>query len=74
MGQAQIEEDMLTPRNVLSRISYAEKIMQTAEQWRDEASIKTARRTADIFGAYEKTPATAKAWNLMIALSKHVAA
>src|SRR6266436_1566994 len=54
MTKLQIEEDMLTPRNVLSRISYAKNHGQTAEQLRAEAFDQDGRRTADIFGAYEK--------------------
>src|SRR6266849_632924 len=50
----QIEEDSLTPRNILSRISYAKNHGQTAEQLRAEAFDQTGRRTADIFTAYEK--------------------
>src|ERR1700719_2782391 len=54
MAKLQIEEDTLTPRNVLSRISYAKNHGQTAEQLRAEAFDQDGRRTADIFGAYEK--------------------
>ena len=54
MTKLQIQEDMLTPRNVLSRISYAKNHGQTAEQLRAEAFDQDGRRTADIFGAYEK--------------------
>jgi DNA helicase II / ATP-dependent DNA helicase PcrA len=54
MSKLQIEEDSLTPRNVLSRISYAKNHGQTAEQLRAEAFDQDGRRTADIFGAYEK--------------------
>jgi DNA helicase II / ATP-dependent DNA helicase PcrA len=50
----QIEDDSLTPRNVLSRISYAKNHGQTAEQLRAEAFDQDGRRTADIFAAYEK--------------------
>src|SRR6266403_1080232 len=54
MTKLQIEDDSLTPRNVLSRISYAKNHGQTAEQLRAEAFDQDGRRTADIFGAYEK--------------------
>src|ERR1700732_2669633 len=37
VAKLQIEEDTLTPRNVLSRISYAKNHGQTAEQLRAEA-------------------------------------
>src|SRR6266480_4093462 len=54
MTKLQIEDDNLTPRNVLSRISYAKNHGQTAEQLRAEAFNQDGHRTADIFGAYEK--------------------
>jgi DNA helicase II / ATP-dependent DNA helicase PcrA len=54
MNKLQIESEELTPRNVLSRISYAKNHGQTAEQLRAEAFDQNGRRTADIFGAYEK--------------------
>jgi len=54
MTKLQIDDDSLTPRNVLSRISYAKNHGQTAEQLRAEAFDQDGRRTADIFTAYEK--------------------
>src|SRR5216683_1991314 len=54
MAKLQIDDDALTPRNVLSRISYAKNHGQTAEQLRAEAFDQDGRRTADIFTAYEK--------------------
>src|SRR6266705_1618737 len=54
MTKLQIDADSLTPRNVLSRISYAKNHAQTAEQLRAEAFDQNGRRTADIFAAYEK--------------------
>jgi DNA helicase II / ATP-dependent DNA helicase PcrA len=54
MTKLQIEDDNLTPRNVLSRISYAKNHGQTAEELRAEAFDQDGRRTADIFAAYEK--------------------
>jgi DNA helicase-2/ATP-dependent DNA helicase PcrA len=54
MAKLQIEEDGLTPRNVLSRISYAKNQGQTAEQVRAAAFDQDGRKTADIFAAYEK--------------------
>ncbi len=54
MNKLQIDAEALTPRNVLSRISYAKNHSQTAEQLRAEAFDQDGRRTADIFAAYEK--------------------
>ena len=54
MAKLQIGEDSLTPRNVLSRISYAKNQGQTPEQLRGAATDKDGRITADIFAAYEK--------------------
>ena len=54
MNKLQIEAEDLTPRIVLSRISYAKNHGQTAEQLRAEAFDQNGRRTADIFAAYEK--------------------
>jgi DNA helicase-2/ATP-dependent DNA helicase PcrA len=54
MAKLQIDDDSLTPRNVLSRISYAKNHGQSAEQLRAEAFDQDGRRTADIFAAYEK--------------------
>jgi DNA helicase-2/ATP-dependent DNA helicase PcrA len=54
MTKLQIEDDSLTPRNVLSRISYAKNHGLTPEQVRAEAFDQNGRRTADVFVAYEK--------------------
>ena len=54
MTKLQIEDDALTPRNILSRISYAKNHAQTVEQLRAEAFDQNGRRVADVFGAYEK--------------------
>src|SRR6202171_235558 len=54
MTKLQIEDDSLTPRNVLSRISYAKNHGQTSEHLRAEAFDQNGRRTADIFESYEK--------------------
>src|SRR6266853_843210 len=54
MTKLQIDDDSLTPRNILSRISYAKTHGQTSEQLRAEAFDQDGRRTADIFAAYEK--------------------
>src|SRR6266446_3541747 len=61
MTKLQIEDDNLTPRNVLSQISYAKNHGQTAEQLRAEAFDQNGRRTADIFAAYGKLPHESKA-------------
>jgi len=53
MGKLHIEDDALTPRNVLSRISYAKNHAQTAEQMRAEAIGPDTRKVADIFAGYE---------------------
>lgn len=54
MGKLHIEEDGLTPRNVLSRISYAKNHGQTPEMLRSAALGQDERKTADIFAEYEK--------------------
>jgi DNA helicase-2/ATP-dependent DNA helicase PcrA len=54
MSKLQIEDDTLTPRNILSRISYAKNHGQTPEQLRAKAFDQNGRRIADIFTAYEK--------------------
>jgi DNA helicase-2/ATP-dependent DNA helicase PcrA len=54
MANLKIDEDGLTPRNVLSRISYAKNHAQTPEQLRAEAIGPDGRKIADIFAAYEK--------------------
>src|SRR5437016_4415029 len=54
MARLQIEDDSLTPRNILSRISYAKNHGQTAGELRAEAFDQNGRRIADIFAGYEK--------------------
>ena len=54
MAKLRIEADDLTPRNVLSRISYAKNHGQTPEQVRAEAFSRDGRQTADIYSAYEE--------------------
>src|SRR3977135_2250673 len=54
MANLEIEDEALTPRNVLSRISYAKNHGQSAEKMRSDALDKDARRVADIFAAYER--------------------
>src|SRR5437899_2863501 len=61
MNKLQIDAEDLTPRNVLSRISYSKNRGQTAEQLRVEAYDQDGRRTADIFAAYEKLLRDSKA-------------
>jgi len=53
MTKLQIEDDALTPRSILSHISYAKNHGQTVEQLRAEAFDQNGRRVADIFAAYE---------------------
>lgn len=53
MNKLQIDDDSLTPRNVLSRISYAKNHQQSPEMLRAEAIGQDGRRVADIFSAYE---------------------
>src|ERR1700732_5575623 len=54
MANLEITEDTLTPRHVLSRISYAKNHGQSAEKMRSDAIDKDGRRVADIYTAYEK--------------------
>jgi DNA helicase-2/ATP-dependent DNA helicase PcrA len=54
MNKLQIEDDSLTPRNILSRISYAKNHGQAVEQLRAEAFDRDGRQVANIFAAYEK--------------------
>ena len=62
MAKLQIDAvDDLTPRNVLSRISYAKNHSQTPEQVRAEAFTQDERQTADVYSAYEKALHDSKA-------------
>jgi len=61
MGRLRIEEDGLTPRNVLSRISFAKNHAQSPEQVRAEAFGPDTKKVADIFAAYEELLKTSKA-------------
>jgi DNA helicase-2/ATP-dependent DNA helicase PcrA len=54
MTKLAIDDDTLTPRNILSRISYAKNHGKTPEMLRGEAIDKDGRRVADVFAAYEK--------------------
>src|SRR5215468_7386469 len=53
MSKLGIDEEALTPRNVLSRISYAKNHGQSPEQMRAEAFGPDTRKVADVFEAYE---------------------
>jgi DNA helicase-2/ATP-dependent DNA helicase PcrA len=53
MGNLRIEDDALTPRNVLSRISYAKNQAQTPEQMRAEAFGPDTRKVADVYAGYQ---------------------
>src|SRR5580700_1982986 len=61
MAQLRIEDDSLTPRNVLSRISHAKNHGQTPQQLRAEAVSADGRHVADIFAGYEKLLAQSNA-------------
>ncbi|HWZ53903.1 MAG TPA: UvrD-helicase domain-containing protein, partial [Candidatus Acidoferrales bacterium] len=54
MTKLAIDDDSLTPRNILSSISYAKNHGKTPEMMRGEAIGQDGRRTADVFAAYEK--------------------
>src|ERR1700686_371510 len=54
MANLEIDDDALTPRNVLSRISYAKNHGENAQKMRSEAIDKDGRRVSDIYAAYEK--------------------
>jgi len=61
MAQLRIEDDSLTPRNVLSRISHAKNHGKTPQQLRAEAVSAEGRHVADIFAGYEKLLAQSNA-------------
>ncbi len=61
MAQLRIEDDSLTPRNVLSRISHAKNHGNTPQQLRTEAVSADGRHVADIFAGYEKLLAQSNA-------------
>src|SRR6202790_487730 len=54
MSKLQIDDESLTPRIVLSRISFAKNHSQTPEMMRAEATGQDGRRVADIYAAYER--------------------
>jgi DNA helicase II / ATP-dependent DNA helicase PcrA len=53
MVRLRIDDDQLTPRNVLSRISYAKNHGQSPEQVRSEKSGPDTRKVADVYAGYE---------------------
>jgi|HubBroStandDraft_6_1064221.scaffolds.fasta_scaffold00355_18 DNA helicase-2/ATP-dependent DNA helicase PcrA len=53
MGKLRIEDEALTPRNVLSRISHAKNHAQSPEQVRAEAFGPDTRKISDIYAGYE---------------------
>jgi DNA helicase II / ATP-dependent DNA helicase PcrA len=54
MSKLAIDDDTLTPRNILSRISYAKNYGQTPEILRAEAVGQDERRVADVYAEYER--------------------
>jgi DNA helicase-2/ATP-dependent DNA helicase PcrA len=54
MTKLAIEDESLTPRNVLSAISHAKNHGSSPEKMRSEAIGQDGRRVADIFAEYEK--------------------
>jgi DNA helicase II / ATP-dependent DNA helicase PcrA len=54
MSKLAIDDESLTPRNILSRISYAKNHAQAPEHLRAEAFDKDGRRVADVYAEYEK--------------------
>ena len=54
MTKLAIDDDSLTPRNILSSISYSKNHAKSPEQMRGEASSREGRRVADIFAEYER--------------------
>jgi DNA helicase-2/ATP-dependent DNA helicase PcrA len=53
MNKLRIEDEALTPRNVLSRISHAKNHGQTPEQVRAEGFTPDTRKVADIYAGYD---------------------
>jgi DNA helicase-2/ATP-dependent DNA helicase PcrA len=54
MGKLQIDDESLTPRNVLGKISHSKNHGKRPEDIRSEASDQAGRKIADIFAGYEK--------------------
>jgi len=61
MGRLKIDDDALTPRNVLSRISYAKNHAQSHQQMRSEAFGPDTKKVADIYAGYEEILRLSKA-------------
>jgi len=61
MGRLKIDDEALTPRNVLSRISYAKNHAQSPEQMRSEAFGPDTRKVADVYAGYEEVLRLSKA-------------
>ncbi len=61
MGRLKIEEDGLSPRNVLSRISFAKNHAQSPQQMRSESFAPDTRKVADIYAGYEELLKLSKA-------------
>jgi DNA helicase-2/ATP-dependent DNA helicase PcrA len=54
MAKLKIEDETLTPRNVLSAISYAKNSAKSPELLRSEAVGSDGRKIADIYAAYQR--------------------
>jgi DNA helicase-2/ATP-dependent DNA helicase PcrA len=54
MNKLAIDDDTLTPRNILSPISYAKNHGQSPETLRAEAMGQDDRRVADVYAEYER--------------------
>ncbi|HMI51097.1 MAG TPA: UvrD-helicase domain-containing protein [Candidatus Saccharimonadales bacterium] len=61
MGKLQIEDEILTPRNVLGKISHSKNHGKRPEELRSEAIDQAGRKIADIFAGYEKLLRDSKA-------------
>jgi DNA helicase-2/ATP-dependent DNA helicase PcrA len=54
MARLKIDDDALTPRNVLSRISYAKNHGHTPQQMRADSIGADTRKVADVYAGYEE--------------------
>ncbi len=61
MGRLRIDDEALTPRNVLSRISYAKNHGQSPSQVKADAIGPDTRKVADIYAGYEELLKNSKA-------------
>jgi DNA helicase-2/ATP-dependent DNA helicase PcrA len=61
MGRLKIDDDTLTPRQVLSRISYAKNQVQSPQEMRAAAFSPDTRKVADIYSGYEEVLTHSKA-------------